>query len=95
MIDTQEKLDAVVKAHRVAILAVAVEAFDDSSDDDVWDTYWVTAADQIDFNIYQPEDSNLIRLVAYALRRVPDEAPYVMQVNTAIECHVADITWEV
>lgn len=94
MIDTQEKLDAVVATHRVAILAEALKSFDDCSDDDVWDTYWVTPEDQIDFNIYQPEEDGPLHVYAYALRRTPEDAPFVLQVNTGIGCHVANIQWE-
>lgn len=97
MIDTHEKLEAVVNEHRVAIIAVAMKSFVDSSDDDVWDTYWVTVEDQIDFNIYQTDEGTEgpIYIHAYALRHVPEDAPHTLQVNTSIGCHVADIKWEI
>jgi hypothetical protein len=97
MIDTQEKLDAFVKAHRIRMIAEAMVAFAryaEGDDNDVWNAFMASDLEQCDYNIHRPEDSNLIRIVAYALKHVPNEAPHVLQVNTRIECHVADITWE-
>ena len=98
MIDTQEKLDAFVKEHRIRIIGeagVAFARYAESDGDDVWNAFRLSNDEQCDYNIYRPEDSNTIHIMAYAVEHVPGEAPHVLQVNTRIECHVADITWEV
>lgn len=97
MIDTQEKLDGFVKEYRTRMIAeagVSFARYAESDGDDVWNVF-IHDEEQCDYNIYRPEDSNLIRIMAYAVEHVPGEEPHVLQVNTAIECHVADITWEV
>lgn len=94
MIDTQEKLDAFVREHRVRILADALEHLNSQPEDqepDVWGNTWIDHENQVDFNIYQPEDSNVIHIHAYALRHVPEEEPYILQVNTGIGCLVGDV----
>lgn len=95
MIDTYEKLEAVVNAHKYEIVARAMEEFIDCADDDVWGTYWVTAEDQIDFNVFKLEEEDKINVWAYPLKRVPNEAPYVLQVNTEIDYLVATVDFEV
>ena len=95
MIDTIEKLEAVVTdpIHKLRIVATAVGAYSDERDDDVWGTYWIDDEEQIDFNIYRQEDDPALTIWAYALRSTPDEAPYVLQVNTSIGVFVARITF--
>lgn len=97
MIDTQEKLDAFVKAHRIRMIAeagVAFARYAEGDGDDVWNAFRLSDDEQCDYNVYRPEDSNTIHIMAFAVEHVPGEEPHVLQINTAIECHVADITWE-
>lgn len=56
--------------------------------------YRLSDDEQCDYNVYRPDECNLICIVAYAVEHVPGEEPHVLQINTAIECHVADIRWE-
>ena len=91
MIDTHEKLEVVINTHKYEIVAKAMEEFIDCADDDVWGTYWVSAEDQIDFNAFKPEEEEKIHVWAFALRSTPDEAPYVLQVNTSIGYLVATL----
>lgn len=94
MIDTQEKLDAFVKEHRIRMVEKAIKELNESPEEqepDIWVSYWLSHEEQCDINIYQPEDGH-INITAYALHELgPDE----LQVNTEIGCLVADITWEV
>lgn len=91
MIDTQEKLDAIVDEHKVALLANAIEEFVSTSDDDVWGTYWVSAEEQVDFNIYQQDDSPNLTVWAYALQHEMGDPAYALTVNTSIGAFVAHI----
>lgn len=94
MIDTQEKLNAFVEEHRMAILAQAADEFfgkPETQEDDVWGTYGIDFEEQCDFNTYRPEDENRINITAYAVREMEDGTA---QINTEIECLVADIKWE-
>lgn len=91
MIDTQEKLDAVVYAHKVDILAVAMKEFVSTSDDDVWGTYWVSDEEQVDFNIYQQDDGPNLTVWAYALQHEMGDPAYALTVNTTIGAFVAHI----
>ena len=95
MIDTHEKLEVVINTHKYEIVAKAMEEFIDCADDDVWGTYWVSAEDQIDFNVFKLDEEDKIHVWAYALRSTPDEAPYVLQVNTSIGYLVATVDFEV
>ena len=94
MIDTQEKLEAVVGTHQAQIVARAMAMYVEERDDDVWGTYWIDDEDQIDFNIYKRGDDDALTIWAYALKSVPDEAPYVLQVNTAVGAFVAYVEFE-
>ena len=97
MIDTQEKLDAFVEEHRIRIIGeagVAFARYAEGDGDDVWNAFRLNDDEQCDYNVYRPEDSNLIQIVAYAVEHVPGEEPHILQINTSIECHVADIKWE-
>ena len=96
MIDTIEKLEAVVTdpIHKLRIVATAVGAYSDESDDDVWGTYWVDDEEQIDFNIHIRGDDDALTIWAYALKSVPNEEPYVLQVNTAVGAFVAYVEFE-
>lgn len=97
MIDTQEKLDAFVGAYRTRMIAeagVSFARYAESDGDDVWNAFRLSDDEQCDYNVYRPDECNLIRIMAYAVEHVPGEEPHVLQINTAIECHVADITWE-
>lgn len=91
MIDTQEKLWTVVDAHRVGILAKALEEFESTSDGDVWGTYWVSAEDQVDFNIYEDEDNGNLTVWAYALQHEEGNPDYMKTVNTEIGTFVAHV----
>ena len=91
MIDTYEKLEVVVDTHKYEIVAKAMEEFIDCADDDVWGTYWVSEEDQIDFNVFKLDEEDKIHIWAYALKHVPNEAPYVLQVNTSIGYLVATV----
>jgi len=82
MIDTQEKLDAVVDEHKTDILAVAMKEFVSTSDDDVWGTYWVSAEEQVDFNIYQQDDSANLPVWAYALKHEMIDPKYALTLHT-------------
>ena len=95
MIDTLEKLYKTVDAHRMAILAEAVREYDRSNgEEDVWGTYWISAEEQVDFNIYRPDESKVIHVYAYALKRAEGYPDFVKCVNTEIDCWVADIKIE-
>lgn len=89
MIDTQEKLYAVVDVRRVDILAEALKTFLSTSDDDVWGTYWLDEKEQVDFNIYQQDDSPNLTVWAYALQHEMDDPEYMLTVNTDIGAFVA------
>lgn len=94
MIDTQEKLNAFVKAHRMAILAQALRELNQSPENqepDIWGNFWLDYDNQCDFNTYMPEDETRINITAYALREFgPDD----VQVNTQIGALVADVEWK-
>lgn len=94
MIDTQDKLNAFVTEHRMAILAQAIDEFlgkPETQEDDVWGTYDIAFEEQCDFNTYRPEDENRINITAYAVREMGDGT---VQVNTEIGALVADIEWK-
>ena len=97
MIDTQEKLEAVVTdpIHKLRIVATAVGAYSDESDDDVWGTYSIDDEEQINFNVFKLDEEDKIHVWAYALRSTPDEAPWVVQINTSIGYLVATVDFEV
>jgi hypothetical protein len=96
MIDTQDKLEAFVKEHRLAMLTVAVRDFSadaESSGDDVWTIYFNRETnDRCDINIFRPEGSNEIYIKAYALKQSPKGARYGWINNTETEYPVATIT---
>ena len=95
MIDTQKRLDEVVNIYLIEILAEALKEYQTTDDTDVWSTYQIDEEDQVDFNIYQPdEDSPNLTVVAYALRYVPGDEPFALQVNTQIGTFVAHIDFE-
>jgi len=97
MIDTQEKLDTFVEKHRIRMIAeagVAFARYAEGDGDDVWNAFRLSDDEQCDYNVYRPDECNLICIVAYAVKHVPGEEPHVLQINTKIECHVADIRWE-
>ena len=92
MIDTQEKLYKAVDAHRIAILAEAVREYDNSNgEDDVWGTYWISTEEQVDFNIYQQDDSANLTVWAYALKHEMGDPADALTVNTAIGAFVAHV----
>ena len=97
MIDTHEKLEEVINdpIHKLRIVATAVGEYSDESDDDVWGTYWVNEEEAINFNVFKLDEEDKIHVWAYALRSTPDEAPYVLQVNTSIGYLVATVDFEV
>ena len=92
MIDTYEKLVSVVDEHKNKIVARAMDEYVQTGDDDVWGTFSF-GEEEIDFNIYKQEDDDAITIWAYALKSVPDEAPYVKQVNTEIGVFVAYVDY--
>ena len=93
MIDTFEKLVAVVDAHQVQIVARAMDMYVEERDDDVWGTYFFDGG-EIDFNIYRQEDDPAITIWAYALKRTDDNPPWTKVVNTEIGVFVACIDFE-
>jgi hypothetical protein len=91
MIDTQEKLEAVFKEHRIAILGEALKDFAKCRDSDVWGTYWIDEEDQVDYNVYQSDDSDNLTVWVYALKHTPEDPTYIMTVNTEIGLFVAHV----
>lgn len=92
MIDTIEKLNAVVAEHKNKIVARAMDEYVQVGDDDVWGTYFFDGG-EIDFNIYRCEDDSL-DIVAYALKRLAEHPPYMKTVNTELSVFIAYVDFK-
>ena len=90
MITTQQALDQFVNDHRIEIMAEALHAFALERDDDVWDSF-VQDEWMCDFNVYQPDDSRQIFVVAYGLEFDEDGT---IHIDTSLECAVGHVKLE-